>query len=63
MFKNNTRVNRPIIFKVASNYDKQMIMNHLKQFIESRLKENPSSTKIFVTEHLPKAFYQQKRIY
>ena len=50
-------MNRPIIFKLASNYDKQLVMNslkHLKVYNEARLNDNPDATKIYVSEHLPK---------
>ena len=30
LYRNNTKINRPIIFKLASNYDKQLVMNSLK---------------------------------
>jgi len=29
--------------------------------LDSRLKKNPSATNIFVSKHLPKALYQQKK--
>ena len=64
LYRNNTKVNRPIIFKLVSNYDKQLVMNslkHLKVYIEARLNDNPDATKIYVSEHLPKALYLQKK--
>ena len=64
LYRNNTKVNRPIIFKLASNYDKQLVMNslkHLKVYNEAKLNDNPDATKIYVSEHLPKPLYLQKK--
>ena len=39
LHRNNAKVTRPIIFKLAINYDKQVVMNnlkHLKVYIEDR---------------------------
>ena len=64
LFKNNKRINRPIIFKVANNSDKQMILNSLKNlrgYNEDKKSENSKATKIYVTEHLPKTLYEEKK--
>ena len=64
LFKNNKRINRPIIFKVANNSDKQMILNSLKNlrgYNEDKKSDNSKATKIYVTEHLPKTLYEEKK--
>ena len=64
LFKNKVKINRPIIFKLAGNNDKQMIMHSLKnlrRYNETRLKENSKAGIVYVTEHLPKPLYLQKK--
>ena len=64
LFKNKVKINRPIIFKLAGNNDKQMIMHSLKnlrRYNETRLEENSKAGKVYVTEHLPKPLYLQKK--
>ena len=61
---NGVKVNRQIIFKLASNNDKIMIMQRpkfLKTYNQDREKDLKSQA--FVTEHLPNELYQQKRSY
>ena len=53
-------MNRPIIFKVLTTFDKELIYQNiakLKEFNEDR------DSTVFVTDHLPKVFYNQKRCY
>ena len=72
--KHGKKVARPIIIKVASSHDKYLIMSNLgnlKAYNESqKLKANESTescdlqirkTPVFITEHLPKQFYNQKK--
>ena len=54
------KMNRPIIFKVLTTFDKELIHQNiakLKKFNEDR------DSKVFVTDHLPKVFYNQKKYY
>ena len=59
---NGVKVNRPIIFKLANNNDKVMIMQRLK-FLKTynQDREKDSKSQVFVTEHLPNELYQQKK--
>ena len=64
LYHNNAKVNRPIIFKLASNNDKQLVINslkHLKVYNEGRLNVNPDAVKIYFSKHLPKPLYLQKK--
>ena len=64
LYGNNAKVNTPIIFKLASNNDKQLVMNslkHLKVYNEDRLNVHPDAAKIYVSEHLPEPLYVQKK--
>ena len=52
-------MNRPIIFKVLTTFDKELIYQNiakLKKFYEDR------DSKVFVTDHLPKVFYNHKKV-
>jgi len=61
-FKQGAKINRPIIFKVGNNYDKQYIIKCLKYLKTYNVdQERKSTNKVFVTEHLPKELYQQKK--
>ena len=59
---NDVKVNRPLIFKLANNNDKQMIMQRLK-FLKTynQDREKDSKSQVFVTEHLPNDLFQQKK--
>ena len=64
LFKNNVTLNRPIIFKLSNDYDKQLIMSRLKlvkDYNTTRKNANPTASKIFISDHLPKALYEQKK--
>jgi len=64
LFNDKGRINRPIVFKLAGNNDKQLIMNGLKnlrRFNVIRQDENSNASKVYVTEHLPKILYEQKK--
>ena len=64
LFKNNVKLNRPIIFKLSNNYGKRLIMSRLKllkDYNTIRKNANPTASKIFISDHLPKALYEQKK--
>jgi len=64
IFNGSVKINRPIIFKLTSTFDKHAIMSRLKQLKNyySQLKENnPSAPYVYLSEHLPKEFYEQKK--
>ena len=55
IYKDKVKINRPIIFKVASVFDKHTIMTRLKESC-------PTAPKVYVSEHLPKEMYEQKKL-
>ena len=59
---NGVKVSWPIIFKLANNNDKVMIMQRLK-FLKTynQGREKDSKSRVFVTEHLPNELYQEKK--
>ena len=62
--KNGKRVDRPIVIKVATVMDKARItgsLRKLKMFNEGRKKDDPNTSYVFVTDHLPKRFELQKK--
>ena len=64
VYKNGIKVNRPIIFKLQNNYDKQLVMSrlkHLKTYNENRKKSATAPPAVYVSEHLSKVHYQQKQ--
>ena len=75
IIKHGRRITRPIIIKLANAIDKKKIMTnlkHLKTYNEARRSVQDSNSSInlanqsmkrsiYVTEHLPKAFYEQKK--
>ena len=64
LYKNGIKVNRPIIFKLQNNYDKQLVMSrlkHLKTYNENRKKSATALPAVYVSEHLFKVHYLQKQ--
>lgn len=60
--KGGKRINRPIIIKLTSSFDKQQIMRSLwklKEYNQSSSTGNSNYT--YVTEHLPREFQQQRK--
>ena len=60
--KNGKRVDRPIVIKVATEMDKARItgsLRKLKMFNEERKTDDPNTSYVFVTDHLPKRFELQ----
>ena len=61
--KKGKKVNRPIIAKLDSALHKSMLFNNqkrLKSYNDWRRKDNEST--VYVIEHLPKAFLEQKKL-
>ena len=55
---------RPIIVKLLTMQDKTLIFNsakHLKTYNSERISEDATSPHIFITEHLPKKFQEQRK--
>ena len=64
VYKNRIKVNKPIIFKLQNNYDKQLVMSclkHLKTYNENRKKSVTAPLAVYVSEHLSQVHYQQKQ--
>lgn len=67
--RHGLKVTRPIIIKLANAMDKQKVMKNLKNLksynesLNQRLENSHARKKkqVFVTEHLPQAYYQQKK--
>ena len=53
------KMNRLIIFKVLTTFDKEFIYQNIAKLKE--FNEDGDST-VFVTDHLPKFFYNQKKV-
>ena len=57
IFKNNIKVNRPVIIKLAKEIDRRIIfskLKNLKHYNEARKSQNKRPH--YITEHLPKQF-------
>jgi len=64
VYKDNEKVNRPIIIKLANQFNKQLFLKslkNLKDYNKNRLISNPHARKVYVTEHLPKSLQDQKK--
>ena len=70
IFNRGTRVTRPIIVKLGSVFDKNLIFSsckHLKTYNQVRLAETEEAGTVatikpaFITDHLPQAFQKQKK--
>ena len=64
IYKNGNKINRPIICKLSSINDKQSIMkatNHLKEYNNAIRSKNSNNSSVYITDHLPKLYYQQKK--
>ena len=58
-------INRPIIVKLLSLEDKNLIFKstrNLKDFNEKRKRDDKTSPPTYVTEHLPKKFQEQRKL-
>ena len=65
IYKDKVKINRPIIFKVASVFDKHTIMTRLKMLKDYNQRQQescPTAPKVYVSEHLPKEMYEQKKL-
>jgi len=64
VYKNNEKVNQPIIIKLTNQFNEQLFLKSLKNLKEyynkNRLISNPHARKVYVTEHLPKSPQDQK---
>ena len=66
LFKNNVKLNRPIIFKLSNNYGKQLIMSRLKllkDYNTIRKNANPTASKIFISDHLPRHYVSKRNVF
>ena len=64
IYRNKVKVNRPIIIKLYNNEDKRWLLSHLrhlKEYNNERKRGNDSLGSVFVTDHLPKIYYDQKK--
>ena len=64
IYKEHTRINRPIIIKLHRVNDKHWLFNRLKYLLEynaAKKKENTEVKPIYISEHLPKPYYEQKK--
>ena len=70
LFKRGHQVRRPIIVKLNSVFDKQLLFSSCKNlkaysanlFHNGKLTNGKQSRTIYVTEHLPKTFINQKKL-
>ena len=58
VYKNGKKVSRPIIVKLDSAFSKRTIFKSLKHLKEYN--KDPEKN-VYVTEHLPKPFYEEKK--
>ena len=58
VYKNGKKISRPIIVKLDSAFSKRNIFKSLKHLKEYN---KDSEKNVFVTEHLPKPFYEKKK--
>ena len=70
IFNRGTRGTRPIIVKLGSVFDKNLIFSsckHLKTYNQVRLAETEEAgtvttiKPVFITDHLPQAFQKQRK--
>ena len=64
IYKEDTRINRPIIIKLQSVDDKHWLfsrLKYLKEYNAAKKKENTETKPIYISEHLPKPYYEQKK--
>ena len=64
IYRNKVKVNRPIVIKLYNNEDKRWLLSHLrhlKEYNNERKRRNDSIGTVFVTDHLPKIHYDQKK--
>ena len=64
IYSDKGRVNRPIIIKLYNSDDKHWLFSRLKflkSYNDTRYAENREAKPVFVTEHLPKSYYEQKK--
>ena len=64
VFKNGKKTTRPIIVKFGSVFDKKRVMDsmvNLKKYNADRHHNDPNNRSVYVTDHLPKSFYLQKK--
>ena len=61
--RKGVRVNRPVIVKLSHAMDKKQFFSNLKRLKSfNTMKRTANKSTIFVTEHLPKVFLQQKKL-
>ena len=64
VYKDGIKINRPIIYKLSNIQDKQSVLRatkHLKVYNERRSKNLKNAPSVYITDHLPKPFYLQKK--
>ena len=65
IYNDKVKINYPIIFKVASVFDKHTIMTRLKMLEDYNQRQQescPTAPKVYVSNHLPKEMYEQKKL-
>ena len=69
IFKREKKITRPLIIKFANVFDKQALLHSAKNLKSYNSNRNSSSNNtqernrqsVYITDHLPKLFYQQKK--
>jgi len=64
VFKDSEKVDRLIIVKLSNAFDKSQVFNQLKNLKEynaTQQRINPQSKRVYITEHLPAIFQQQRK--
>ena len=60
--RNNHKVHRPIIIKLANSTDKKLIFTKLKNLKKyNEIRKSVNKKPHYVTEHLPKQFQQERK--
>ena len=66
VFKNQKKITRPIIVKLADSFEKHLIMKslkNLKAYNETRCKENHrNQSQVFISDYLPQEFQKHKKL-
>ena len=62
IYRDKVKINRPIIFKVASLFDKHTIMTRLKMLKDYNQRQHKSCSTAPISKHLPKEMYEQKKL-
>ena len=64
IYRDQKKVDRPIIIQLTTSTDKHKIMSslkHLKSYNSNRKTKSLMARPVYITEHLPKQFLEQKK--